>query len=115
MKRVLVVMMILMGFAASDALAKKAKANPADTDKDGKISKTEYLAKAKKDALASGKEFNAKGYGKAFNKSDADKDGFLTGLEQFSPKQKAKIARNKAAREKAAAAKAAAAATAVVQ
>lgn len=69
-----------------DASAKKAKTPAkapesvmqADTNKDGKVSKGEYLSFRKQLAQQNGRKYNAKGVTKAFNKWDKNQDGFLT-------------------------------------
>ncbi|VGO19746.1 EF-hand domain-containing protein [Pontiella sulfatireligans] len=93
MKRLLLTMLVLVGFVAMDASAKEKpaeKTRTADTDKDGKVSKEEFLALAKKNAEKKGIEYNQKRAENIFAKKDTNKDGFLTAddvVKKTAPKK----------------------------
>lgn len=91
MKRFLLTILVLIGFVAMDASANETSTNKtqaikkpaqktrtADTNKDGKVSKEEFVALAKKNAEQKGVEFKQKRAESIFAKKDTNKDGFLT-------------------------------------
>jgi hypothetical protein len=82
MKRLFMVVLVLTGFAVMDAsAAKKAKANPMDTDKDGKVSKQEFVDYSIKLAEKNDEEVSEDVLNKQFVAKDKDKDGFLSAAE----------------------------------
>ncbi len=65
--------------SAASAKGKKRVFEDVDTDKDGKVSKTEFLVGVKSEDRAK----------KRFDKKDKDKDGFLS-KKEFNSKRKGK-------------------------
>ena len=81
------------------APAKKSPIEKMDTDKDGKVSKEEFVAAAEEKADQNEAEFDADACEATFVKKDANKDGFLTAEEMKAGGKANKNAAAKAADE----------------
>lgn len=75
------VAMMAVGVQAADKKKGNKGSGGMDADKDGKVSKEEFVASQAKRAEKAGKEFDAKKAEKMFDKNDKNGDGFLTGDE----------------------------------
>lgn len=89
----------LIAVMAAGGVSAAPKGNPMDSDKDGKVSKKEFLAAREKAAEKADKEFKSAAVEKQFAARDKNKDGFLTGDELKAPPKKEPAPKKKQAPE----------------